>query len=146
VTSALLEATVAGKPVQKGSWRVSKTGHLYSDSPGLKGWQERIGLAVWAERAGKPPTDMHIALEVEFRFARPPSHFTKTGRLRKGAPLAPGRPDLDKLLRGLLDGLTGVLFRDDAQVTELEAAKCYAEAPGVFLRAWAPDYRAEVES
>lgn len=125
--------------------RVGRHGGIFSANPRLKGWQQQVALAIAAELDGAAPLASSIALEAEFRFARPPSHFTKTGRLRKGAPLAPGRPDLDKLLRGLLDGLAGVLFLDDAQVTELDAAKVFAETPGVRVRAWAPDYRDEVE-
>jgi len=37
------------------------------------------------------------------------------------------KPDLDKLLRSILDALTGVLWLDDSQVVELSASKRYAE-------------------
>jgi Holliday junction resolvase RusA-like endonuclease len=32
-------------------------------------------------------------------------------------------PDLDKLVRALLDGLTGIAFEDDCQVHSVEASK-----------------------
>jgi Holliday junction resolvase RusA-like endonuclease len=37
-------------------------------------------------------------------------------------------PDLDKFVRAIQDALTGVIFRDDAQVVELIAMKRYAAA------------------
>ena len=40
-----------------------------------------------------------------------------------------GSPDVDKLARCVLDGLTGVVYVDDAQVVRLMADKCYARAP-----------------
>ena len=44
-------------------------------------------------------------------------------------------PDLDKLGRFLLDALTdaGNVFEDDSQVTELNLAKLYSDAPGIYL-------------
>ena len=36
------------------------------------------------------------------------------------------RPDLDKLMRTVLDGLTAVAFKDDAQVFDLRGVKGYA--------------------
>lgn len=44
------------------------------------------------------------------------------------------RPDLDKLVRAVLDALTGSVWRDDAQVVQIDAGKDYAaagEPPGV---------------
>jgi Holliday junction resolvase RusA-like endonuclease len=138
-----LRGTIPGRPEAKGSLRVGKHGQVFSANPRLKAWQQRVGLAVSAWRQGAPPLEGPVALTVDFVFDRPPSHFTKGGRLRKGAPLAPGRPDLDKLIRGLLDGLTGVLFKDDAQVCELDATKAYGATPGVALYVTQPDYREE---
>jgi len=57
--------------------------------------------------------------------------------LRPDAPkYVARRPDLDKLLRGLLDALQGVLVRDDAQIVSIEACKRFAsegESPGVIV-------------
>jgi Holliday junction resolvase RusA-like endonuclease len=38
------------------------------------------------------------------------------------------KPDIDKLARGVLDALSGVLFHDDAQVIDLRVGKRYAGA------------------
>jgi Holliday junction resolvase RusA-like endonuclease len=42
-------------------------------------------------------------------------------------------PDLDKLVRGVLDALTAIAYRDDAQVTRLTASKAYGDTPGVSV-------------
>lgn len=141
-----LDVTIPGRPEAKGSLRVGKHGQVFSANPRLKAWQQRVALAVAAWRKGKPLITGPVAIVADFCFDRPPSHFTKSGRLRKGAPLAPGRPDLDKLVRGLLDGLTGVLFKDDAQVCELDVSKRYYETPGVVLYVSEPDYSTEVDT
>lgn len=44
------------------------------------------------------------------------------------------KPDLDKLVRAILDAGTGVLWIDDAQVRFIEARKVYAvSVPGVYV-------------
>jgi Holliday junction resolvase RusA-like endonuclease len=68
-----------------------------------------------------------VALELTFRFVRPRSHFTAKGAIRAGAPLAPPRPDLDKLVRGACDSMTGVVYVDDSQVGCIWAAKEYGD-------------------
>ena len=41
------------------------------------------------------------------------------------------KPDLDNVVKAVLDGCNAVAFRDDALVVELTARKLYAEAAGV---------------
>jgi Holliday junction resolvase RusA-like endonuclease len=75
-----------------------------------------------------------LRVTVTFQLARPKGHH-RTGRhwpaLRPSAPARPAvAPDLDKLCRAALDGLTmSGAIRDDAQVVQLVAAKRYA-GPG----------------
>jgi hypothetical protein len=40
---------------------------------------------------------------------------------------------LDKLIRAVLDGLTGVAYEDDQQVVRLTAQKAYGETEGVYI-------------
>jgi len=44
------------------------------------------------------------------------------------------RPDIDKLIRAVLDGLTGVAYDDDQQVTKITAVKEYGTVEGVLIR------------
>lgn len=44
------------------------------------------------------------------------------------------RPDLDNLLKGLIDCMTHLGFwRDDAQISHISAAKLRAPVPGIFI-------------
>lgn len=48
------------------------------------------------------------------------------------------RPDIDKLLRALLDSFTGVFYKDDSQVVHVDVQKSYGEERvGVFVEIWA---------
>ena len=57
--------------------------------------------------------------------------FQKPKTVTRSYPSVP--PDLDKLIRAALDALTAIAYRDDAQVTEIRAAKCYGDYPGVQI-------------
>jgi len=43
--------------------------------------------------------------------------------------------DLDKLVRAVLDALTGIVWKDDAQVVALKATKVQGVTPGVEVEA-----------
>ena len=71
-----------------------------------------------------------VAVELEFALARP-------ARMSKLIPAGhTKRPDLDKLIRAVLDACTGVIWSDDSQVSRVVAVKRYArgdEAPNMRL-------------
>ena len=64
-----------------------------------------------------------VRVEVEFYLPRPASVTIK----KRALPIVP--PDLDKLLRGLLDGIgqSEVIWGDDSQVVQIDAVKLYAD-------------------
>lgn len=68
-----------------------------------------------------------LRMEVVFRMQRPKTHYNKKG-VRPSAPALPAGSlhDLDKFIRGVLDALTGVVYRDDGQICEIVAHKEYA--------------------
>lgn len=46
------------------------------------------------------------------------------------------KPDLDNLIKSVVDGLSGILFEDDKQIVDLHASKRYArgqEPPGCWV-------------
>jgi Holliday junction resolvase RusA-like endonuclease len=65
-----------------------------------------------------------------FYLDRPSSVST----VKRPYPIVP--PDIDKLLRGVQDSLTGVVYEDDAQIVRVLAWKVYADnrVPGCFVR------------
>jgi len=47
-------------------------------------------------------------------------------RKKSAAPFHITVPDLDKILRSVLDSLTGIVYKDDSQVDQIIARKAYA--------------------
>ena len=118
----MIAFTVTGDPQTKGSakaFRHNGTGRIIvsNDNPRCKAWQTNVAWQAKGAMAGRRPEPGPVRVEVMFTVARPP-----TSRL-----LVP-RLDVDKLLRALLDGMTGVVYVDDSQVVEATARKAWGVA------------------
>jgi len=110
--------TVYGTPVPQGSMKAFippgfSRPIITSDNEKLKPWRNEVaGCALVEmkrnkfERCGRR---VPIVIEVTFFF-----HPTKDRRMVHKTT----KPDIDKLLRAMLDALTGIVFEDDAQVTD----------------------------
>ena len=96
----------------------------------MKPWRAAIAEACHNLPAGHIKMLGPVRVEIIFYLRRPPSvKVTK-----RAMPIVP--PDIDKLVRGALDGVSqglngkvgdGILWGDDAQVIELIAHKYYAD-------------------
>lgn len=135
-----VEFRTFGDPVPKGSTHAFKhktTGRIITrqnSADRLYAYQNLIALA--ASRARVTRTDKLVKIKILFGIKRPKLHYG-TGKnasiLKESAPrnhLQP--PDLDKLVRAVLDGLTGVAYDDDSQVIGLAASKAWS-AKGVTV-------------
>lgn len=126
--------TVHGQPEEKGSTRsfavpikgsTSKHGGpkyravTTSANPDLKRWEQLVAFEAGHAARGQFLRGP-IGVELVFRLRRPPSVSVKS------RPWPTVRPDLDKLARGAIDALSGVLFDDDAQIVTLTVLKRYA--------------------
>jgi len=128
-----LTFTIAGPPVPQPRPKISTWGgrgraYVEARHP-IHAYREAIALAATiAARGGWVLTDGPVVLEVESIFARPPSHLTKTGEPRSGAPAFPPKCDWDNLGKGVSDAIksSGAVWRDDDQVVEGRVRKRYA--------------------
>lgn len=77
-------------------------------------------LARW----GNIPTDKPVAIRITAYKAIPKS-YTKANKILAayGRMLPTSRPDLDNIVKIVLDALNGVVYTDDRQVVRLEALK-----------------------
>jgi len=114
--------TVLGRPQPQGSKNAFKHGNrvvLVEASKGLKPWRSVVALEakLFMESVQDHSLiDGPVAVDILFTFV--PGKTVK----RKAMTT---KPDADKLARAVLDSLTGVCWRDDAQVVDLRARKVY---------------------
>lgn len=124
----MIEFRVPGIAAPQGSKKAFKTRGgriaLVESCSRVKPYRATVALAareVWAEGA----THGTVGVSIAFTFVRPKSHYNAKGVLRAGIATHPGKPDIDKLCRAVLDSLTGIIYADDSQVVSLVATKSY---------------------
>lgn len=114
-------------PRPQGSKRHVGNGVMVESSKHVANWRAFARLcAVQAMRgqeiAGKGTP---VRVVARFRFDRPQKHYNAKGLKSDAAIFHVGKPDADKLLRALLDSMSGVVFYDDSQVCEVAVDKNY---------------------
>ena len=130
---------VPGIPVPKGSAKAfvvkGRAVVTQTNRDKQRPWASTISYA--AQEAGIVPAPGAVALAMVFTMPRPKSHYRTgkfAGELRLNQPIQhTAKPDLDKLIRCVLDALTGVAYIDDSQVAEIRTGKLYGERPGVEI-------------
>lgn len=137
--TAIVEFTVPGIPRPEGSTRAFVVGgkaRVTHDNPKLRSWRADVRCEALRAYSGDLVT-YPVVLSVRFILPRPKGHYG-TGKnascVKDGAPKWPTtKPDLDKLVRGCSDALTGAIWRDDSQVTCVLAWKEYGARPETIV-------------
>lgn len=137
-----------GRPAGKGSKRAlvvrgqaSAGQHVAvfdTNARAVKPWEANLRAHAAEAMDGGALWRGPVHVEVVFYFARPRSHYgtgRNAGTLRASAPqFMSSMPDLDKLLRCVLDSLSGIAVKDDSQVSRLLAGKFYGEPERAEVR------------
>lgn len=119
---------VPGVPLPQGSPRAFVRGGVArvvsgatSEKTPLGGWRARIAheASVAMRTAGLQPISGPVSVSAIFTLPRP-----KSAPKKRWA--ADRRPDLDKLTRAVLDGLTSIVYLDDCQVVDMSCRKVLA--------------------
>lgn len=132
-------------PVRRASGALGVS--VTDDNPQSRDWKNAVASAAVDARPrffgpddGGDLLDGPLVLQIRFTFARPKSHFgtgRNAGVVKPGAPEAHTvRPDCTKLLRAVEDALTGVLWRDDAQVVAQDVRKRYGPHDAAEVVIW----------
>jgi len=119
---------VRGVAVPKGSKKAFIAGGrpiiVDDNRKALKDWASAVSGALQSDWEG-PPLEGPVAVTLTFWFLKPPS------ARKRAYPVV--KPDLDKIARAVLDAMTGIAFRDDAQVVRLMLSKDYNAESGVHV-------------
>jgi Holliday junction resolvase RusA-like endonuclease len=82
-------------------------------------------VAMLAEKSHPgPPLDGPVGMEIIFVLDRPKSKIWKTREMPR--EMHCGRPDIDNLVKAVMDSLKGIAWRDDSQVACLVTSKWVA--------------------
>jgi Holliday junction resolvase RusA-like endonuclease len=144
----VLSFTVLGEAAPAGSKRAFRNPHsgriMVTDaSKGSKPWKAEVKAAAAGAFNGGGLLTGPLRLDLVFYKPRPAAHFgtgRNAGTLKASAPPFPAtRPDVLKLARGVEDALTGIVWRDDAQIVVEHLEKRYGSPARCEVRVWTED-------
>lgn len=126
-----VEFNIHGTPQPQGSAKSFipkgwKRAVITTANPGLKSWRQDISITALQAMGEMEPMLGPVMVEATFYFAKPKSTSKKV-------VFKITKPDVDKTLRGLLDGLSGIVFRDDAQVVQCKISKSFRDQEGTHV-------------
>lgn len=132
MSTGITTITVFGVPAPQGSKRafVRNGRAVLVESAGAshKAWRTAVAETCHGIWSGRDPLDVPLDVHIEFSMPRPKSAMRKHFHDR--------RPDIDKLVRSTLDGMTdsGVIS-DDARIARLTAIKFYSQTSDAWTGA-----------
>ena len=115
-----------GQPIAKARPRVCKHGTY---TPKRTADYENLVRAICLE-CNPEPLEGHLRATIDFYMQIPKSR-TKADKEKMGTgEIRPTpRPDLDNLIKSILDPINGIAYKDDSQVVEIVARKFYSDRP-----------------
>lgn len=116
---------------------------VHSKEDEIRVWRGMIALAAKGALSAAGIRDRPafpvdgVTLGVVFWMRRPQGHYTSKGNILSAEgernPVPWKKPDADKLLRAVLDALTGEVYTDDAQVVTPIPGKRFGRSPGITI-------------
>jgi Holliday junction resolvase RusA-like endonuclease len=130
----MMQFTIDANPVPKGRPKFSKVGGFVKTySPKKTVDYEQIVRQTAAQAMGQTELlETPVAVYLYVRLPIPKSYPRK--RLEaclRGLERPTKKPDIDNLAKSVLDGINGVIWKDDSQIVSLHVTKVYSTQPGV---------------
>lgn len=134
--TTLVTFNVEGKPVAKGRARATSVNgrvRMYTPAKTLA-FEDMVRIEAAMAMGDRRPFQGEVTMTVTALVPIPTS-FSKRKRQNAidGIIRPVTRPDADNYAKAALDGCSGILFRDDSQVTDLIIRKRYAADPRLVV-------------
>lgn len=117
---------IPGRPVGKGRPRFTRNGHCWTPDKTVA-YERDIKLAYWETYGRKKYEEgKALAITIVLYYPRPKSMAKYKRRMAQKGVLRPTvKPDVDNVIKAILDALNGVAFEDDRQIVQVECEKWY---------------------
>lgn len=122
---------IGGQPQGKGRPRFTRSGHAFTP----QATRDYEKLIAEEYKAAKGDTlDGYIKVNIKAYYKIPKATSKeKRGMIERGLLKPAVKPDIDNVIKAILDGLNGVAYHDDNQVVYVDAEKFYADEPCVIV-------------
>lgn len=129
----MIKVIIPGEPKGKGRPRMStKTGRAYTP-------QDTVNYENWVKLCYQDQSKEYLEGQIDATIVAYYSIPKSTSKKKMGSMLSgeirpTKKPDLDNIVKGVLDSLNGIAYKDDSQVVKVVTEKFYAEQPRVELQ------------
>lgn len=130
----MIEFEIQGVAEPKGRPRFSRHGRsVHTYTPDKTKQFER-----WFQHKSDPykpavPLELPVALDVRFYLPAPKRIKVKDEDFLEHVPVVV-KPDLDNLLKGVMDAMNKIFWKDDNQVYRFTSEKFYSSRPRICVR------------
>jgi len=134
--NGMITFTIPGEARGKGRHRATTRGkfvRMYSDEK-TASFENLVALFASQAMGGRPLIEGHCDVTMAIHVGIPASWSKrKQERARVGDLQPTGKPDIDNVVKAIMDALNGIAWKDDAQVTSLQVVKRYSAAPSTTV-------------
>ena len=125
---------VDGEPVAQGRPKFSTRNGVFRayDPPDSRDYKEYVKMIAMQWWGRKPPMEGALSLSVKVYRSVPTSWSEKRKQMAYAGLIRPvTKPDTDNYIKGALDALEGIVFKNDSQVVEYRQpfGKWYSDRP-----------------
>lgn len=125
--------TVYGDPVPKGRPRFTRQGRTYTPKK-THDYESEVSSMAKEAMGSSEPLETPVIVCVYVTFPIPQSYSKKRSEAcLNGSERHTKRPDLDNVVKAITDGMNGVVYKDDCQITSLHATKVFGSTAMVEI-------------
>ena len=127
-----LHFSVLGEPRGKARHRTTKNGYTYTPKEQIQ-YENLVKVSFQEAYPEWVPTDKEVVhVDMTAYFTMPKSFSAKKRELAEMELLNPTKkPDVDNIVKSILDSLNNIAYLDDKQVTSCYIEKRYSDKPRV---------------
>lgn len=136
----MIKIVIPLEPVAQGRPRFSNRGRFVTtyDPPKSMAYKKKVRLIAQQQYHNEPIAKGNpLILRVTFyRSIQKSMSKAEHERRLKGETLPFVKPDIDNYFKAVTDGLTGVIWADDNQITDVQMSKRYSDNPRTEILVW----------
>ena len=122
------QLTIDGVPVAKGRPRLGRYG-TYTPKK-TQEYEEYVKMCWVAKYGSIQPSEQSLEVNIVFYLPIPKSVNKKQrAEMLDGKIKHTKKPDIDNLIKSVLDALNGIAYSDDSKIIKVAAEKQYSEKP-----------------
>ena len=124
---------VYGEPIGKARPRFTRTGRAYTPQK-TASYEDEIRHMAKAAMGESDPLETPVGVYCYITLPVPQSYTKKRSEAcLNGSERPTKKPDLDNAIKSVLDGMNGIVYKDDSQIVSLHATKRYDTIASVHV-------------